>query len=40
MLGHSLGGILKIYNKSNYTPEQKEAYQLWEKLVIPNYFIK
>jgi len=40
MLGHSLGGILKIYNKSNYTPEQKEAYQLWEELVIPNYFIK
>lgn len=34
MLGHSLGGILKIYNKSNYDAEQLEAYCLWEKLVL------
>jgi integrase len=33
MLGHHLGGILSVYNKSRYIDEQREAYGLWEKLL-------
>lgn len=33
MLGHSLGGILAIYNKHNWLEEQREAYQIWESLI-------
>jgi integrase len=34
MLGHSLGGILAVYNKHNWLDEQREAYELWEKLLL------
>jgi integrase len=34
MLGHSLGGILAIYNKHDWINEQKKTYLLWEKLII------
>jgi len=34
MLGHSLGGIIHNYNLYDWIPEQREAYQLWEKLVL------
>jgi integrase len=34
MLGHSLGGILSVYNKSEYIPEQRIAYATWGKLII------
>ncbi len=33
MLGHSLGGILKIYNKSTYIDEQLDAYKTWEEML-------
>ena len=34
MLGHTLGGILSVYNKSEYIPEQRVAYATWGKLII------
>lgn len=34
MLGHTLGGILSVYNKSEYIPEQRAAYSAWGKLII------
>jgi integrase len=34
MLGHSLGGILSVYNKSEYIPEQRAAYATWGQLII------
>lgn len=34
MLGHSLGGILAVYNKHDWLDEQREAYELWEKLLL------
>ena len=34
MLGHSLGGILAIYNKHDWLEEQRKAYELWEQLII------
>ncbi|MGB1199548.1 MAG: tyrosine-type recombinase/integrase [Thalassotalea sp.] len=34
MLGHSLGGILAVYNKHNWLEEQREAYELWENLLF------
>ena len=34
MLGHSLGGILAVYNKHDWLDEQREAYELWEKLLF------
>jgi len=34
MLGHSLGGILAVYNKHNWLDEQRQAYELWEKLLF------
>ena len=34
MLGHSLGGILAIYNKHDWLEEQREAYELWERLLF------
>jgi integrase len=34
MLGHSLGGILAIYNKHDWINEQRKAYIMWEKLII------
>lgn len=29
LLGHSLGGVMAIYNRSQYLPEKKEALDLW-----------
>jgi integrase len=34
MLGHKLGGILSVYNKSEYINEQREAYKIWESLFL------
>ena len=34
MLGHSLGGVLAVYNRHDWINEQKEAYDLWYQLVI------
>lgn len=34
MLGHKLGGILSVYNKSEYTDYQRKAYDIWESLVL------
>lgn len=34
MLGHSLGGILAVYNKHDWLEEQREAYELWESLIL------
>lgn len=34
MLGHSLGGMLAVYNKSEYIKEQRIAYATWGKLII------
>ncbi|MBA6383645.1 site-specific integrase [Colwellia sp. BRX10-6] len=34
MLGHTLGGILSVYNKSEYIKEQRTAYAAWGKLII------
>jgi integrase len=34
MLGHTLGGILSVYNKSEYISEQRVAYATWGKLLI------
>lgn len=34
MLGHSLGGIIRNYNYHEWVPEQREAYKLWEKLIL------
>ena len=33
LLGHSLGGVFSIYNKSNFLKEQAEAYNKWEDLI-------
>jgi len=33
MLGHSLGGILEVYNKHDWLDEQRDAYELyWKKI--------
>lgn len=33
MLGHSLGGILEVYNKHDWLEEQRDAYELyWRKI--------
>lgn len=29
LLGHSLGGVMQIYNRSQYLPEKKEALSVW-----------
>ncbi|CEO40541.1 tyrosine-type recombinase/integrase [Photobacterium kishitanii] len=29
LLGHSLGGVMAIYNRSQYLPEKKAALELW-----------
>ncbi|WP_368913469.1 tyrosine-type recombinase/integrase [Mixta calida] len=29
MLGHELGGVLAVYNKHDWLPEQKDAYELY-----------
>jgi len=34
MLGHSLGGIIRNYNYHDWVPEQRDAYKLWEKLIL------
>lgn len=34
MLGHSLGEIFNVYNKSEYIEDQKKAYEVWEGLVL------
>jgi integrase len=34
MLGHKLGGILSVYNKSEYIKEQYKAYEVWESLLF------
>jgi integrase len=34
MLGHSLGGILAVYNKHNWLNEQREAYGVWEDFIL------
>ena len=34
MLGHSLGGVLEIYNKNEWLPEQQEAYDKWANLIL------
>ncbi len=34
VLGHSLGGILAVYNKHDWLTEQLEAYELWESLIV------
>ncbi|MBA6356801.1 MULTISPECIES: site-specific integrase [unclassified Colwellia] len=34
MLGHSLGGILAVYNKHEWLEEQREAYELWETILF------
>ena len=34
VLGHKLGGILSVYNKSEYINEQRKAYEVWEKLLL------
>src|SRR5690554_4960470 len=34
MLGHSLGGVLAVYNRHDWINEQKEAYDTWYQLVI------
>lgn len=30
LLGHSLGGVLAIYNRHDYLPEKRQALALWE----------
>jgi hypothetical protein len=34
MIGHKLRGILEVYNTHEWIEEQREAYQLWESLLI------
>lgn len=34
MLGHSLGGVMAVYNKHDWLEEQREAYHLWEASII------
>jgi hypothetical protein len=34
MLGNKLGGILSVYNKSEYINEQRKAYDVCELLVL------
>lgn len=29
LLGHSLGGVMAIYNRSQYLPEKKQALDMW-----------
>ncbi|WP_394130161.1 tyrosine-type recombinase/integrase [Shewanella maritima] len=29
LLGHSLGGVMAIYNRSNYLPEKHAALDMW-----------
>ncbi|MFH4665807.1 tyrosine-type recombinase/integrase, partial [Vibrio cidicii] len=29
LLGHSLGGVMAIYNRSQYLPEKREALTMW-----------
>lgn len=33
LLGHSLGGVFSIYNKSNFITEQLSAYTKWESII-------
>ncbi|ABZ76350.1 integrase family protein [Shewanella halifaxensis HAW-EB4] len=33
MLGHKLGGILSVYNKSEYIEDQRKAYKVWEEMI-------
>jgi site-specific recombinase XerD len=33
LLGHSLGGVFSIYNKSNFITEQLSAYTQWEDIL-------
>lgn len=34
MLGHELGGVLEVYNKHDWLPEQKEAYELFAEKIL------
>lgn len=35
LLGHSLGGVMAIYNRSQYLPEKKKALDMWiERLAL------
>ncbi len=34
MLGHDLGGVLAIYNKHDWLPEQKAAYELYAERIF------
>jgi len=34
MLGHKLRGILEVYNTHEWIEEQRDAYRLWENLLI------
>lgn len=34
ILGHSLGGVFSIYNKSSFIDDQLRAYKKWETLIL------
>ncbi|WP_407332989.1 tyrosine-type recombinase/integrase [Enterovibrio sp. 27052020O] len=34
MLGHELGGIMTVYNKHDWSKEQKEAYELYSDALL------
>lgn len=34
MLGHKLAGIMAVYNRHDWINEQREAYELWYKLIL------
>ncbi|NWO06917.1 MAG: tyrosine-type recombinase/integrase [Alteromonadaceae bacterium] len=34
ILGHSLGGVLAVYNRHDWIDKQNEAYEIWYQLVI------
>jgi integrase len=34
MLGHRMAGVMAIYNLHDWTNEQREAYELWDKKLM------
>ena len=34
MLGHELGGVMRVYNKHDWLDDQRAAYELWSKKVL------
>ncbi|WIH19331.1 site-specific integrase [Photobacterium damselae] len=34
LLGHTLGGVIAIYNRSQYLPDKRNAYEVWSECLM------